>query len=337
MISALATALVIAPQSWTLVAGGDVMFYAMNPKVPALKAIAPMFKAADLSYANVEIPLTTSTTATRRKSAEDVKAKRQFVLKADPKHITQLTSLGLDFASLANNHLMDFGVKGMDETTALLTKAGIAWNGGGPNLAAAEQVAVRRLPNGIRVGMVSYLAFVGTGAMYKCTPATAKSPGLAALDLGGAVNDKARARLKRIVDRAKTKCDVLLVALHWGLEKQNKPTAYQISLGRAFLDAGADVLLGAHPHVLQGREIYKGKPILYSMGNLISPLPAASAIYTLRFEGRKFKSWSFRPMRNSGAKAQWYPAKSEPAVRKSIEALDRLIPPPKSVKMVTRS
>jgi hypothetical protein len=72
------------------------------------------------------------------------------------------------------------------------------------------------------------------------------------------------------------------------------------------------------------------------MGNLISPLPAASAVYTLRFEGKQFKGWSLRPMRNSGGKATWYPAKSEPSFRKSIEALDRLIPPPKSVKIVTR-
>ena len=328
MLSAALALTLAAPKPWTLVAGGDVMFYSINPKQPALTAIAPTFAKADVAYVNLEIPLTSAKVTTKRKSAAEQKAKTQFVFKADPKHIADLAPLKLDFASLANNHFMDYGAEGMAECKALLQKQNIAFNGGGENRADAERVAVRTLPNGLKVGMVSYLAFMGSGALWKCSPATDKTPGIAVLDLGGTINDKAKARLKNIVLRAKKECDFLIVALHWGIEKTNKPTSYQISLGRGFIDAGADLILGAHPHRLQGREIYKRKPILYSMGNLISPLPAASAIYSLTFDGPTFKSWSLRPMRNQGGKALWYPAKQEPAVRKEIEALDKLIPKP---------
>lgn len=305
------------------------MFYSMNPKKPAFDAISPAFAEADIAYANLEIPLTTAKTPTSRKSQEEIKARTQFVLKADPAHITQCQKLGLDLVSLGNNHTMDYGAPGMRDTINALKKAKIAYCGAGENLTEATQVAVKTLPNGVRVGMVSYLAYVGTNALSKCMPATQKSPGIAGLDLAARINDKAKQRLRAIVIRAREKSDVVLVALHWGVEKQSKPIPYQIDLGRAFIDAGADGVLGAHPHVLQGREVYKGKPILYSMGNLISPLPAQSGVYTLNFDGRTFQSWSVRPMSNSGGKALWLSKEKEAARLKEIQSLDKLIPAPR--------
>lgn len=309
------------PKPWTLVAGGDIMFYGIGAKTAPLNEIASTFRRADIAYANLEIPITSAQTPTRRKTAEEIKAKHQFILKADPGHIANLKGT-FDLLSLANNHAMDYGVKGLNETKALLDKAGIQHSGAGSNVAEAIRPTIKTLPNGIRVGMISYLAFMSTGGLWKCTPATSKTPGLAGLDLGA--NPK-HERVKAIVKAAKKNCDFLIVALHWGIERQNKPTKYQIDLGRNFINSGADVVLGAHPHRLQGREIYKGKPILYSMGNLISPLPAASAIYTLRFDGTKFSSWDIRPMRNAGGKAKWYSTKDEPAIKRQILALDKLI------------
>lgn len=311
----------IAPKPWTLVAGGDIMFYGIGAKTSPLKEVAATFQKADLSYGNLEIPLTSSKTPTRRKSAEEIKAKHQFILKAEPSHIGNLKGT-FDLVSLANNHAMDYGTQGITETINLLNKAGIQHAGAGMNIYDATTPTIKTLPNGIRVGMISYLAFVSTGGLWKCTPATAKTSGLAGLDLGGNPQSD---RVQDIVRAAKKKCDVLLVALHWGIERQTKPTKYQINLGRNFIRSGADVVLGAHPHRLQGREIYKGKPILYSMGNLISPLPAATAVYTLNFDGTKFKSWDLRPMRNTAGKAKWYSTKEEPAVKRQILALDKLI------------
>lgn len=317
------------PPRWTLAAGGDIMLYAMSPARDPFKAIAPVFQKADVAFANLEIPLTNARQPTPRKSAEDLKARRQFVLKADPKHGPSLQKLGLDLVSLANNHTMDFGVAGMRQTRGLLDQLGIRHSGSGENLQEAERVAVFRLRSGLRVGLLSYLGFIGDRAHWVCGPATETRPGIASLMFQGNLGTAARTRLKSAVARARTEADVVLVALHWGLEKQTRPTPYQIALGRAWIDAGADAVLGSHPHVLQGKEVYKGKPILYSMGNLISPLPAHSAVYQLSFEGRTFKSWTFRPMRNRNGRAEWYSAAEESRRRAGISALDRLIPKPR--------
>jgi len=324
--------LAAAPTTWTLVAGGDVMLYGVSPKTASLKAVAPVFRGADVAYANLEIPLTSSKKPTPFKTAKEIQARTQFVLKADPKHLPHLASCGFDLLSLANNHGMDYGWSGLRQTMDLLDKAKIAHSGGGENMAASEGVAVMTLPSGFRVGMISALAFVGSGALNKCGPAREKSPGIAVFRFEGALNKAARAELKRRVALAKKSCDFLIVAPHWGIERESRPRAWQIQLGRGLIDAGADAVLGAHPHVLQGREIYKGKPILYSMGNLISPLPAASAVYTLKFQGSKLIGWDLRPMRNRGGKTEWYPAKLEPTIKAQILKLDSLIPAARPVK-----
>lgn len=318
-----------AAPKWTLAVGGDIMLYRISPKLDWPGAVADTFRRADVAYANLEIPLTTSTRATPYKSAADVRAKNQFILKADPGHITHLKSMGFDLLSLANNHGMDYGWEGLKETMDLLDKAGIKHSGGGANRAASEEAAVFRTKSGFRVGMISALAFVGSAGLNACGPAKDNAPGIAVFRFEGSLGPKAKAEIQRRISNAKRKCDFLIVAPHWGIEKQSKPRDWQFQLGRALIDAGADAVFGAHPHVLQGKELYKGKPILYSTGNFISPRPAASAVYTLTFEGTKFKGWEFRPMANRGSRMVWYSAGQEASERRRIEGLDRLIPKPR--------
>ena len=318
-----------APSKWTLAVGGDIMLYRISPKIDWPGAVADTFRRADVAYANLEIPLTTSTKATPYKSAAEVRARNQFILKADPGHITHLKAMGFDLLSLANNHGMDYGWEGLKQTMDLLDKAGIKHSGGGANKAASEDVAVFRTRGGLRVGMISALAFVGSAGLNACWPAKDGSPGIAVFRFEGSMGPKAKAEIQRRISNAKRKCDFLIVAPHWGIEKQNKPRDWQFQLGRALIDAGADAVFGAHPHVLQGKELYRGKPILYSTGNFISPRPAASAVYTLTFEGTKFKGWEFRPMANRGSRMVWYSASQEASERRRIEGLDRLIPKPR--------
>ena len=71
------------------------------------------------------------------------------------------------------------------------------------------------------------------------------------------------------IQRAKESCDFLTVYVHWGIERNTKPESYQRTLGQQYIDAGADLVIGSHPHVLQGIEYYKGKPIVYSLGNFV--------------------------------------------------------------------
>ena len=71
------------------------------------------------------------------------------------------------------------------------------------------------------------------------------------------------------IKKLREQCDYLVVYVHWGIERSERPEDYQRSLGKQYIDAGADVVIGSHPHVLQGVEYYKGKPIVYSLGNFI--------------------------------------------------------------------
>ncbi len=306
------------------------MLYRINPKTNWPGEIAETFRRADVAYANLEIPLTTASKATPYKSAADVKAGNQFILKADPGHITHLKNMGFDLLSLANNHGMDYGWPGLKQTMDLLDGAGIKHSGGGVNMAASQAPAVYKTKSGFRVGMISALAFVGSAGLNACGPAKESSPGIAVFRFEGSLGPRAKAELHRRISSAKRSCDFLIVAPHWGIEKQNRPRDWQFQLGRALIDAGADAVLGAHPHVLQGKELYKGKPILYSTGNFISPRPAASAVYTLAFEGARFKGWEFRPMANRSGRMVWYSAAEEAKERTRITALDRLIPKPRS-------
>lgn len=305
------------------------MLNGINPRNDPFQETASLFRDADVAYANLEIPLTTSRRGTPFKSAAEVKARTQFVLKADPRHIAHLANAGFDLLSLANNHGMDYGWEGLRQTIGLLEGAGIAHSGGGANMAEAERPAVKTLPSGFRVGMISALAFVGSGALNKCGPAGKASPGIAVFRLNGAMGKDAKQELARRVSAAKKECDFLIVAPHWGEEKKTRPREWQFTLGRALVDAGADAVIGAHPHVLQGKEVYKGRPILYSTGNLASALPAASAVYLLKFEGAEFRGVDVVPVRISGGQTRLVGGKDHASRIRAIEGLDRLIPAPR--------
>jgi poly-gamma-glutamate capsule biosynthesis protein CapA/YwtB (metallophosphatase superfamily) len=319
-----ALALLAAAPSWTLAVGGDVMLNSVTPSAKTFGGVAGLFRSADVAYANLEIPLTRSGKATPRKSAAARAARTQFVLRADPGHARWLDDAGFDALSLGNNHAMDYGPAGLAETTGLLDKLGVVWFGAGRDRAQAERVAVVKA-KGLRIGFVSFLGFMGDGALNACWPAADRAPGIAVLRFGGTVDARARARLKAHVEAARKSCDVLVVAMHWGDEKATRPKDYQVRLGRAWIDAGADLVVGAHPHVLQGKELYRGKPILYSAGNLVSPRPGSTAVYRLRFEGRTLKGWEARPARISGGRVSLLTGGAVSAEKRRIAALDRLV------------
>jgi poly-gamma-glutamate synthesis protein (capsule biosynthesis protein) len=167
--------------------------------------------------------------------------------------------------------------------------------GAGQNAEAALEPAIATLPDGRHVALLSFLGFVGRGALLKCTPATQHSAGVNALNTGGVLTDDVKTKLERLVRAARTKADFVIVAIHWGIERKTLPTPYQVNLGRAFIDAGADIVWGHHPHVLEGAELYRGKPILYSMGNLVAPLPSPAGLVKLSFLDQNRLECSFIP------------------------------------------
>lgn len=313
------------------------MLNSIAAKNKPLAAIAKEVRAADLAYANLEVPLTTATTKTPRKTAEQIRRKSQFVLKSEPAHARHLADVGFDLLSLGNNHSMDFGPTGLREMTKALDQAKLAYSGAGENLVEATRPVVRKVGD-LRVGMISYMSFVDDSSNWATWPATKDAPGLAALAFQGKMDNQKQARVKAIVREAKASCDFLIVAMHWGVERTTVPTRYQVSLGRAFIDSGADVVVGAHPHRLQGGEVYKGKPILYSMGNLISPLPGETGLARLTFDGARFTSATFTPLRISGGKVTPYTGTAATAQRTKFvrlcEAVQKAFPSPRSTPLL---
>ncbi|MBX3119574.1 MAG: CapA family protein [Fimbriimonadaceae bacterium] len=322
LFALLASATLAQPKVWTLGVGGDIMLNGISAKTNPFVEISPYTVGCDVFIGNLEIPLTDRTTPTSRKSAEDVKAKRQFILKADPGHATHLKATGFDLVTLGNNHSMDYGPTGLIQMLKGLDSNRIAYAGAGINRDLAWEPAAREDKTHPKLSLTSMLAFMGDGALNTCWPAGPKSAGLAALKLGGVVNDKTLPTIQVIVDRAKKSGGFAIIALHWGLEKQTTPTPYQVALGRAFIDAGADVVLGHHPHVLQGAELYKGKPIFYSLGNLISPRPGSTAIFQLRFQGNDIEQVSVLPCSISGGSVS--PIRDAKAMQSELARFDKL-------------
>jgi len=294
------------------------MFNGIRPGTGPLTGIAVTMKSADFAFANLEVPLTNSKTVTRRKSAADLKARNQFVLKADPKHVASLVNAGIDAVSLANNHAMDYGAGGVAQMRGSLGKSQIRFTGAGPDGDAASSLTVVTGPNGFRVGLLSALAFAGRGALRKCSPAGPGAAGVNVLAFDGRIDDAARAKLASWVGSAKLRCDYLVVALHWGIERQPKPSGYQKALGHAVVDAGADLVWGHHPHVLQPTENYKKATILYSTGNLVSPLPARTALYRLEIDRHATSSVTQIPVLISGGKSKLVPLKARSMSAKRI-------------------
>jgi poly-gamma-glutamate synthesis protein (capsule biosynthesis protein) len=213
---------------------------------------------ADLAFFNLECTLSKRGTPHRRR----------FLFRADPALAATLRASGFDVASLANNHTMDFGRDAFVDTIDAVRKSGMTAVGGGKDRADALRVQVVR-ENGLRIGFVAYTDIPSGGVVRLGDRPT----------VAGANLDEVAGQIRK----AKSRCDVLVVSFHWGVEYMTRPTERQKRLAHLCIDSGADLILGHHPHVLQTTEVYKGKPVVYSMGAFvwdpILPRTDRSAIY----------------------------------------------------------
>ena len=202
---------------------------------------------SDIFMANQEFPFSNRGTA-----AED----KQFTFRLPPERVRIFRELGLDLVTLANNHALDFGTDALLDTCDTLDQAGIYHVGAGRNLEeACEPVIITE--KGENIGFLGASRVIPVGSWN----ASASKPGM--------LTTYDPSLLLEQIDHLKETCDYVVVYVHWGLEKKDRPEEYQHSLGRQYIDAGADLVIGSHPHVLQGIEYYKGKPIVYSLGNFI--------------------------------------------------------------------
>ncbi len=198
-------------------------------------------------FANLEVPITNATKVLLKK--------KRWTFKATPKQALALLPLKLDLVSLANNHLLDFGRRGLFETIAFLRQHHIPYAGAGNNKAAAR-APLRFTLGGIPAKLLAY-----NERPPKIYFATKRRPGTARLHPPAVRYD---------VKKHRAPGTLLFVSLHWGKEHTDRPQRYQIRRAHKLIDLGADAVIGHHPHRPQSIEIYKGKPIIYSLGNLIS-------------------------------------------------------------------
>lgn len=203
--------------------------------------------AADIFMVNQEFPFTD-----RGKAAEN----KQFTFRLPPDKIHILQEMGVDIVTMANNHILDFGPDGITDSLKALDEAGILHVGAGEDIEQAKRMEIIETC-GRRIG------FIGVSRVYMAESwaAGVGHPGVfSAYDPSPSL---------QAVREAKEKVDYLVVYIHWGVERETEPKEYQKVMGRQYIDAGADVVIGSHPHVLQPIETYKEKPIVYSLGNFV--------------------------------------------------------------------
>ncbi len=231
---------------------GDVMFdRRVKAAVVANGANWPFSKVtsflkADLTIVNLESPLAEKGTPTKGKDV---------VFKGTPKGINSLKYAGIDIVALANNHALDFGLGSLNQTRALLKKAGIRFSGAGANKQEAYKPAIAKVGD-LKVGFLSFSDVIPFNSF-----PTSKLPGIAPARDPAKVASKIKSLSKKV--------HIVIVAFHWGKEYEDYPTGKQKELATTSIDAGADLVLGHHPHVTQGIAEYKNRLIIYSLGNFV--------------------------------------------------------------------
>lgn len=179
---------------------------------------------------------------------------KSYTFRAHPKRVEILKEMGVDIVSLANNHALDFGEEALLDTFTTLEEAGIEYVGAGINLDRAKAPVYYTIGD-TTIGYVAASHVIYAMDWY----ATDKRPGM--------IGTYDPTLFLASIKEAKENSDFVVVYVHWGKERTHDPVSYQKNLAKKYIDAGADVVIGCHPHVMQGIEFYNGKPIAYSLGN----------------------------------------------------------------------
>ncbi len=244
------------PSSVSIILTGDVMFgrgvgTAISSKSNIFGDLKPIFSRSNLVVVNLESPFTNS----------NKNFKKTVPLKANPAYAHILKDNNIYAVALANNHIMDYGPQGLNDTLETLDKYNVSHAGAGENIQDAIQPAYFNI-NGKRIAIINFMdltTFKGFGKS-ELPPATYNSPGFAPAEWE---------LVKNSIDAAKSRADIIIVFFHYGNEYSLTPNKYQTELSRECINEGADIVVGSHPHVPQSIESYKGKLIFYSLGNCV--------------------------------------------------------------------
>jgi poly-gamma-glutamate synthesis protein (capsule biosynthesis protein) len=225
-----------------------------GPDFPFAKVVDRL-RGADVRFGNLEFSLTD----------RGEQAHKDYTFRTPPGAAQSLTTAGINIVDLANNHVLDYGGQGLLDTLGALNRTGVLETGAGADAERAHTPTIVQV-NGLRIAWLAYVNVPDdsiTGFVARSLEAGPGRPGVA----WGTTD-----AIRRDVAAAKQSADVVIVALHSGYEYTSDPNSIQRDLAHAAIDAGAALVLGAHPHVLQGIEYYRGGIIAYSLGNFIFDL-----------------------------------------------------------------
>ncbi|MVZ99308.1 CapA family protein [Actinomadura sp. LD22] len=279
-----------APQPIVIAFGGDTHFEGqlrsrLAHASTALGPVASTLRAADLAMVNLETAITTGGTPAPGK---------EFTFRAPPSALTALRRAGVDVASMANNHGMDYMEEGLRDSLAAMKRSGFPIVGIGRNADEAYK-AYRTTVKGNRIAIIGATQVLDDNLVSAWTATGAK---------GGLASAKDVPRMVQAVKDARKGSDLVIVYLHWGQELKACPLPRQQELAKALIGAGADIVVGGHAHVPLGGGYLQGRYVHYGMGNFVFSsahgATAKSGVLLLRVEGRKVTKAKWKPALISG-------------------------------------
>ncbi len=260
------------PQVTSILLMGDTNIQLRDSPEAAFSQVMPTLNAADLRILNLEGPFAGASTDPRM---PDIPHKDWQ--HSEPDQVAALTAAGIDAVGVANN--VTYPWQALMRSLEVLDRVGVPYAGGGEDLEAAHRPVILQ-KNGLRVGFMQYAATVFP---YNHA-ATETQPGIAEIKVYTAyqpppnldkpgqppvvitwLDEASEARMVEDIRNLKTQADIVIVSFHWGVSDTSEPVSYQSDIGKAVIDAGADVVFGHGPHRYQKIEVYKGKPIFHSL------------------------------------------------------------------------
>jgi len=242
-----------------LVAVGDIMLsrtveerMEVYGSAYPFEAVTELLRGADIAVGNLESPL----------SVSGEPLQKRFVFRAHPRHAEALAQAGFDVVSVANNHLLDFGQEGIEQTLEVLRHVGVAHLGAG----LSPEQARRPLILWAKGRNVAFLAY-----------AAGRWKGSSEVPTSGQVSFADLAVIRDDVERARERADLVVVIMHLGTEYQSRPDEEQLAVSRAAIDAGACLVIGHHPHVVQGTARYGEGFMAYSLGDFVFDIDVTEA------------------------------------------------------------
>ncbi|QHS22064.1 CapA family protein [Virgibacillus sp. MSP4-1] len=264
---------------------GDTMFdgsvrsavHQQGPDYP-FQYVKKEVRKSDYAILNLETAVTTE---------QEKDTVQLYNFKADPKALSGIKQAGFDMVTLANNHALDYQEDGFKDTIKHLTKHDLKYFGAGVNQDRAYGAQTIEI-KGRTIKFLGFSRFLPAVRWYE-----GEGPVIASA--------YQQDRVLKTIKRESGNADYLFVYIHWGVEGNVRPETWQRDYARKMIDAGADGIIGAHPHVLQGFEYYQNKPIAYSLGNFLFPdyvqgNTAETGVLTLKIDGDNL-TMAFTPYR----------------------------------------